>query len=114
MNIHLISFGIYTFVKVESQFLMIVVYNQLDDLKTSKSIKFLSFSCKFSENLNNVCVIFLKIKDSEPALIYLPKNGICFFFDILVLFLFEAVASDSEDDPPSGFEIDMVIVHKIA
>lgn len=76
---------------------MVVLNYLLDDLQTSQRIILLLFPSESIEDLHEVVVVLLQVEDAEVALGDLLQDAIGLFFDDLVFFLLEAVASHIED-----------------
>lgn len=93
---------------------MVVLNYLLDDLQAAQRVIFLLFPTKTIEDLHEVIVVLLQVKNAEVALGNLLQNSIGFFFDDLVFLLFEAVAGDIEDQLPSALEMQGMVANEVA
>lgn len=92
---------------------MVVLNYLLDDLQTSQCIILLFFPSESIEDLHKIIVVLLQVEDAEVALGYLLQDSICLFFDDLVFFLLEAVASHIEYQFPAALEMQGVVTHEV-
>lgn len=70
---------------------MVILYNKLNHLKTTKWIAFFFLASKLIKYLYHIIVVLFKTENGEVAFINFFKNSIGFLFYNLMLFLFETV-----------------------